>query len=904
MNYVLVNACNGKSASQAGLNVSELKKELINLLPEKASEIKKANRAELQSICQSYLLNKKKVSNKLLPKKSLTGPFTVNEYVSEFVDYPDPIVYKAITIPQYTLSPISIKKSPSPSPSPSPLPKNNKYEIVFKTFTELGNTRRREMSPAEKFLKSFNESTLAVKYLEKNYKTSDIYTIIMTVDHVISGGAFFYLDIDKNKLSYAKGIFNVNENQLKFADDLINYTFDILFDQKKVNYIYLDVDGYFDDEWSNMSYMCALYKKIANDRGYSITFSEPTQNNVYILNKEDFIDHSCRDEYKYIIISLEQSSNTLKTIKHRQTPLWRSPEYCKNYNKTPLTCTYKNWRETDNYNQSIGRYDASFIDDSITINTDELIVCDLLNKYKPNKKWINDQKIYFNNLRKSVQGSFNIYSGDGYTPFNELTRNIDNISDKNLLTGLPSKKLFEFYGEVMAEILTDNDIIPGTVTMKKFKSFSAFLTEMYEHIQLKSLRKAYKYLIMVINETILNAPPINKDIYVFRGLTDIKYINENMIKSTSINPHIATKFLNGNVENGIFMITVQNNTPCLMISEWNPEEGEILLPLEAKIIDIKCTYPEPYQNYMCTGYEKKTRFCLAHTEMLPIISSNIMSKDTISVLTINIESYITCNNKKTCDQLNEAIANTGADVICTQEDYKEKLESAKLKSKNELAYTKIPGYSLVASCKAEYIDDGIMSNNIYVRNDLEVENFIDDIDITSRCTVPRCASSVTVKGVQITNLHACGGRYDDVDYNDLINTKENHIEEIIRTIGAKPDLIVGDFNSEAVMQNVLNSLKDYPLYNDPNTNKELFIKYFTGHYLSLSKHGYKTAYDSSEIGPTSRFGTTVDWMYYQPNKLIPIPTSIKRIDMMDKQNNQLIPIMTDHNAVLVTFAIL
>ncbi len=72
----LSNACEGKSFSQGGLNVPEFKNELINLIPHKATEIRKMTRSQLQAICQKELLKRKpklikpkvKAERKKIPK--------------------------------------------------------------------------------------------------------------------------------------------------------------------------------------------------------------------------------------------------------------------------------------------------------------------------------------------------------------------------------------------------------------------------------------------------------------------------------------------------------------------------------------------------------------------------------------------------------------------------------------------------------------------------------------------------------------------------------------------------------------------------------------------------------------------------------------------------------------------
>jgi hypothetical protein len=62
------------------------------------------------------------------------------------------------------------------------------------------------------------------------------------------------------------------------------------------------------------------------------------------------------------------------------------------------------------------------------------------------------------------------------------------------------------------------------------------------------------------------------------------------------------------------------------------------------------------------------------------------------------------------------------------------------------------------------------------------------------------------------------------------------------------------------------------------------------HTKALQKYGYKAAY-TNQIGSTSIYGATVDWMYYLDNQIEPIGVPIVLQTLK----------MTDHNGVLVTF---
>jgi hypothetical protein len=129
-----------------------------------------------------------------------------------------------------------------------------------------------------------------------------------------------------------------------------------------------------------------------------------------------------------------------------------------------------------------------------------------------------------------------------------------------------------------------------------------------------------------------------------------------------------------------------------------------------------------------------------------------------------------------------------------------------------------------------------------------------------------------------------------------LEVKKNQITSLISTLGYKPDLIVGDFNADNDIESAEKSLNSYAFYKDLTPkDQSAFVGYFTSHVGALKDNGYTVAYDNS-IGPTTPFGSTVDWMYYQKTKLKPIG-SPQVIDTI-AQN------YTDHNGVLQTFEII
>lgn len=328
----------------------------------------------------------------------------------------------------------------------------------------------------------------------------------------------------------------------------------------------------------------------------------------------------------------------------------------------------------------------------------------------------------------------------------------------------------------------------------------------------------------------------------------------------------------------------------------------------------------------CGEFENRQNFCRCSRHQtnpcLPLLSHDYVPFDkvkkstmqrplgekkemnTLSVLTLNVQMYKTCKGHNNCQTIVPILQQYRPDVICVQEDL------WVMDEPDRPAHPFI-GYTMVAECEAEQfltkktatrtiIEQ--LFNKIYVRDDLV--NFCQapkgGHEITSGCPVPRCASFITIKSITIANLHVCGGQFDDKMYGRLEDVKYNHITSIVdflqKNHNKMPDLIVGDFNGEDNFDLAVQSLAKHPLYAQlSNDEKKKFMNFYMGHKRALDEYGYQVAYDHS-IGPTSRFNTTIDWMYYQNQKLRPIkPSIVLPTIKMD---------YTDHNGVLMTFQIL
>lgn len=271
--------------------------------------------------------------------------------------------------------------------------------------------------------------------------------------------------------------------------------------------------------------------------------------------------------------------------------------------------------------------------------------------------------------------------------------------------------------------------------------------------------------------------------------------------------------------------------------------------------------------------------------LVPQVPSTL--KQTLSVLTLNVQSYTSASREVIGQKLSDInqVFN-GIDVICLQEDF-------------YFLSGNIPGFTRVSVCEGEkYFNNDNLANSIWVNNLLlnnkENKENPRSLDITSGCLTPRCVSSITVKGISIANTHLCGGRIDDPDFEQLLHVKEQEVTDIVENI--HPDIILGDFNAGYNMASVEQSLSSYSLYKKlSESQKKDFLIFFRAVHDTIRRYGYEPAYDETNIPSTSVYGGLPDWVYYLKNKLVPV--DIRMVDFISDN-------LSDHNAVYVKFNII
>lgn len=178
--------------------------------------------------------------------------------------------------------------------------------------------------------------------------------------------------------------------------------------------------------------------------------------------------------------------------------------------------------------------------------------------------------------------------------------------------------------------------------------------------------------------------------------------------------------------------------------------------------------------------------------------------------------------------------------------------------------------------------------------------------------VPRAAASCTYRGVTIANVHLCGGRHDDNLFAFLAHEKARQIAQVVSVM--RPDIIVGDFNSENTTESALTTLHRYPLFEnlDPN-QKRAFLQYYLSAHRVLREQHYGAAFCTDDMRPTSVYGGCPDWIYVKNNNGVDVEgetanvegesanDNSKKVKVVSIEKVVAIPHLSDHNAIKQTF---
>lgn len=237
----------------------------------------------------------------------------------------------------------------------------------------------------------------------------------------------------------------------------------------------------------------------------------------------------------------------------------------------------------------------------------------------------------------------------------------------------------------------------------------------------------------------------------------------------------------------------------------------------------------------------------------------------ITLITLNVEGFETSSVLR----VSRFIKTVNADVVCIQED----LPSNTWKPLRGLYY-------IAGRCMAKPIANTILVKNIYKYKTNRIPYWT-----MGGCTTKRCFCAIRFGDIVIANVHLCGGRFDDVRYNDNIMSKHKQLKVMVERVD--PDIIAGDFNSECDERSALKTLRRYPMYTGLRmTEKRRFIKYYMSGHLYLQKNRYVPLKNRQK---TSIFGGTPDWVYTRYG----MRAMVKVINTIRAPNK-----LSDHNAVI------
>jgi hypothetical protein len=201
-----------------------------------------------------------------------------------------------------------------------------------------------------------------------------------------------------------------------------------------------------------------------------------------------------------------------------------------------------------------------------------------------------------------------------------------------------------------------------------------------------------------------------------------------------------------------------------------------------------------------------------------------------------------------------------------------------------------------------------------------VTKFHDDInnekDHPNSCPTQRFGLVLTVKlgstNIKIANVHLCGGRIDDKPISQKL-TEGTALDELLKrklrllksALEEKPDIIVGDFNSDIIVHYTHNTDAAhnksgqyayfrgifYDTAEDPLTEDQikLVIEWNSAAYKLLEENNYIHSgavkynkgddgkFDHEKHGETSLFGAIVDSIWYKKDTFIQIDYKVHKM---------------------------
>jgi hypothetical protein len=256
------------------------------------------------------------------------------------------------------------------------------------------------------------------------------------------------------------------------------------------------------------------------------------------------------------------------------------------------TWTYKKTYDVDtDLNVVFGYYNIHKFPDTISFEKK----CRVINDLSPSKKWFSDIYSYYSSLSQGEQELIKSYTrGDDYI-LNNFYRNgiIDTVEKAR-------KQNRIFFKNILLDILKELEY-KNTLMIGKNNSIlnEPFFSNKYGNLPKKKIFEILKkkkglenfsdffigniivYSAYIFTRIFKDAPPLDRDILVFRGNETNLFIKQNKINSigllsTSNNPKIASGFIKTGY---LWIIYVSKGTKCILpFNSMAKEESEVIFP--------------------------------------------------------------------------------------------------------------------------------------------------------------------------------------------------------------------------------------------------------------------------------------------------------------------------------------
>ena len=278
-----------------------------------------------------------------------------------------------------------------------------------------------------------------------------------------------------------------------------------------------------------------------------------------------------------------------------------SPLFKKNIcdaDQDALATCRPNWLSKDQkFTKLALQYLSSLHDPTVSLDTSDDTACEIMAKYGPTDKWLDDQDKYLRKLEKDPATEYLLF---GYHHQGDQFIN-------GFLRGAPWHKIYDRLndmdepplGRALIPYLTEADLSPdGHEFMETdgltFDELSDLAGEIgpCKYFTSEACERAFGKMVDKFVDIIRAGPKLDKDIVVYRGLSqplirgpegNSKAVTSTAVTSTSMDFRVAMSFASSDDIGTIIVIHLPKGTPCLVLAMGLYNEYEILLAPGTKV---------------------------------------------------------------------------------------------------------------------------------------------------------------------------------------------------------------------------------------------------------------------------------------------------------------------------------